>query len=58
MLPVMNSWFPTVFDEFINSDNPEVEAMRAAFLMKQRALSERKAEEIGANGVAMDRLQR
>jgi hypothetical protein len=40
-----------------NSDHPEVEAMRAAFLMKQRALSERKAEEIGANGVAMDRLQ-
>lgn len=36
-----------------NGDDPEVETMRAAFLMKQRALSEKKAEEIGANGIAM-----
>lgn len=36
-----------------NSDDPELEQMRAAFLQKQQQLAEEKAAEVGANGWAL-----
>ena len=53
MLPVMNSWFPTVFDEFMNSDlMPRTKATTTAPAVNVKEDEKAYTMEVAANSAA------
>ena len=52
MLPVMNSWFPTVFDEFMNSDlMPRTKATTTAPAVNVKEDEKAYTMEVAAPGI-------